>query len=40
MAIENVIDNISRFLKKDPSEVRKNNFYGQNEKYYSLWNEN
>tara|TARA_Y100001960_G_scaffold315573_1_gene381350 strand:+ start:1505 stop:3802 length:2298 start_codon:yes stop_codon:yes gene_type:complete len=27
MAIENVIDNISRYLKKDPSIVRKNNFY-------------
>ncbi len=32
MAIENVVDNISRFLKKDPSEVRKNNFYGRNER--------
>ena len=32
MAIENVIDNIARFLKKDPSEVRKINFYGQKEK--------
>ena len=32
MAIENVVDNIARFLKKDPSEVRKNNFYGLNEK--------
>ena len=32
MAIENVVDNIARFLKKDPSEVRKNNFYGRNEK--------
>ena len=32
MAIENVIDNIARFLKKDPSEVRKNNFYGRNER--------
>ena len=31
MAIENIIDNISRFLKKDPSDVRKENFYGQNE---------
>ena len=27
MAIENVIDNISRYLKKDPLEVRKKNFY-------------
>ena len=32
MAIENVIDNIARFLKKDPSEVRKINFYGQKER--------
>ena len=31
MAIENIIDNISRYLKKDPIEVRKNNFY-QNDK--------
>jgi len=29
MAIENILDNISRFLKKDPAEVRKINFYGQ-----------
>jgi len=27
MAIENKIDNISRYLKKDPCEVRKKNFY-------------
>jgi xanthine dehydrogenase large subunit len=32
MAIENIIDNIARFIKKDPSEVRKNNFYGLNER--------
>ena len=32
MAIENIIDNISRFLNKDPSDVRKENFYGRNEK--------
>ena len=30
MAIENIIDNISHYLKKDPSEVRKINFYGKN----------
>ena len=30
MAIENVIDNISRYLKKDSAEVRKINFYGKN----------
>jgi len=27
MAIENIIDNISRYLGKDPSEIRKINFY-------------
>ena len=27
MAIENVIDNIARYLEKDPAEVRKINFY-------------
>ena len=27
MAIENIIDNISRFLKKDPCEIRQKNFY-------------
>ncbi|MDA9081944.1 xanthine dehydrogenase molybdopterin binding subunit [Candidatus Pelagibacter sp.] len=32
MAIENIIDNISRHLKKDPAEVRKNNFYKKNNK--------
>ena len=32
MAIENIIDNIARFLKKDSSEVRKNNFYGLKER--------
>ena len=32
MAIENIIDNIARYLKKDPSEVRKNNFYGVKER--------
>ena len=26
MAIENIIDNISRYLKKDPSDVRKKIF--------------
>ena len=30
MAIENIIDNISRHLKKDPYNVRKNNFYQKN----------
>jgi len=32
MAIENIIDNIARYLKKDHSEVRKNNFYGIKER--------
>ncbi len=32
MAIENIIDNISRFLNKDPLEIRKNNFYKKNKK--------
>ena len=32
MAIENIIDNIARHLKKDPAEVRKNNFYQKNKK--------
>ena len=27
MAIENIIDNIARYLEKDPAQVRKNNFY-------------
>ena len=30
MSIENIIDNISRYLNKDPAEVRKNNFYQKN----------
>ena len=29
MAIENIIDNIARYLEKDPAEVRKINFYGK-----------
>jgi xanthine dehydrogenase large subunit len=29
MVIENIIDNISRYLKKDPSDIRKLNFYGK-----------
>ena len=32
MAIENIIDNISRFLNRDPLEIRKNNFYQKNKK--------
>ena len=30
MAIENIIDIISRFLKKDPCDIRKRNFYQKN----------
>ena len=29
MAIENIIDNIARHIKKDPADVRKVNFYGK-----------
>ncbi|MDC0436373.1 xanthine dehydrogenase molybdopterin binding subunit [Candidatus Pelagibacter sp.] len=32
MVIENIIDNIARYLEKDPAEVRKNNFYQKNNK--------
>ena len=32
MSIENIIDNISRYLNKDPSEIRKLNFYKNNTK--------
>ncbi len=32
MAIENIVDNISRYLRKDPSQIRKNNFYQKNKK--------
>ena len=38
MAIENIIDNISRHLKKDPSEVRKE-IYGKKDRnltYYGM----
>ena len=30
MCIENIIDNISRYLNKDPAKIRKNNFYQKN----------
>ena len=32
MVIENIIDNISRSLKKDPSEIRRRNFYQKKKK--------
>jgi len=32
MAIENIVDNISRYLNKDPYQIRKNNFYQKNNK--------
>ena len=32
MVIENIIDNIARYLKKDPYEIRKRNFYQKNKK--------
>ena len=32
MAIENIIDNIARYLKKDPLEIRKINFYQKHKK--------
>ena len=32
MAIENIVDNIARYLKKDPLEIRKKNFYQNNKK--------
>ena len=32
MSIENIIDNISRYLGKDPLEIRKKNFYKKNRK--------
>tara|TARA_B100000029_G_scaffold492031_1_gene552850 strand:- start:270 stop:2561 length:2292 start_codon:yes stop_codon:yes gene_type:complete len=32
MVIENIIDNISRSLKKDPSEIRRRNFYQKEKK--------
>jgi len=32
MVIENIVDNISRYLNKDPYQIRKNNFYQKNKK--------
>ena len=32
MIIENIIDNVAKHLKKDPAEIRKNNFYQKNKK--------
>ena len=32
MIIENIVDNVARYLKKDPAETRKINFYQKNKK--------
>ncbi len=32
MVIENIIDNVAKYLKKDPAEIRKINFYKKNKK--------
>ena len=32
MSIENIIDNVSRYLNKDPADIRKKNFYQKNKK--------
>ncbi len=32
MVIENIVDTISRYLNKDPYQIRKNNFYQKNKK--------
>ena len=32
MIIENIVDNVARYLKKDPAEIRKINFYQKNKK--------
>jgi len=32
MVIENVVDSVARYLKKDPAEIRKINFYQKNKK--------
>ena len=32
MMIENIIDNVARFLRKDPTDIRKINFYQKNRK--------
>ena len=32
MVIENIIDNVARFLRRDPAEIRKINFYQKNRK--------
>jgi len=32
MMIENIIDNVARFLRKDPADIRKINFYQKNRK--------
>ena len=32
MIIENIVDNVARYLKKDPAKIRKANFYQKNKK--------
>jgi len=38
MAIENIIENIGGFLKKDPAEIRRLNFYKKNKKNITHYN--
>ncbi len=38
MAIENIIDHISSFLKKDPAEIRRRNFYQKKKKNITHYN--
>ncbi|GIS66440.1 MAG: hypothetical protein CM1200mP5_2240 [Candidatus Pelagibacterales bacterium] len=41
MIIENIVDNVAKYLRKDPAEIRKLNFYQKNKKkHHSLWYEN
>ena len=38
MVIENIVENISSFLKKDPAEIRRLNFYKKNKKNITHYN--
>ena len=38
MVIENIVDNIARYLKKDPAKIRKINFYQKNKKNITHYN--